>query len=145
MNKLLPNKLKILGWTSVISAATLTFFYFYYGLRITLPVLAVYSSYLETKFFTAFKTNFSEELILLLFIAGFSLIVFSKEKNETDCIKRARVKALIKMVKVMIIWFLFTTVFIFGNGFIALLIVNFILPFIIYLIFFYQIKTHETD
>ncbi|MFW5774320.1 MAG: hypothetical protein ACOCWD_06525 [Tangfeifania sp.] len=140
MNKLLPYKLKIPGLISIICAAILTFFYFYYGFKISIPVFAVYSSFLETKIFSVFTTNFTEELILLLFIGGFSLIVFSKEKNEINYLKLVRIKALINTAIAIIVWWLFTLLFIFGNGFIAILVLNLIIPFIIYLAFFYRLK-----
>lgn len=143
MIKLLPYKLKIYGWISVFAATTLTFLYFYYGIKISMPVFAVYSSYLETKLFAFFITNFTEELILLLYIAGFSLIVFSKEKNESGFLKLVRIKALTNMIKTVVIWWLFTVLFIFGNGFMVVLILNLVLPFIIYIFFFYRIKNSE--
>lgn len=144
MIKLLPYKLKIYGWISVFAATALTFFYFYYGVKISMPVFAVYSSYLETKFFSFFTTNFTEELILLLFIVGFSLIVFSKEKKESGFLRLVRIKALTNMIKTVVIWWLFTVLFIFGNGFMVVLILNLVLPFIIYIFFFHRIKNRES-
>jgi len=52
------------------------------------PVFAIYSSYMETRFFTMVSTNFADELIILLFLAGLSILVFLKEKNETDYLKK---------------------------------------------------------
>ncbi|MCU0289434.1 MAG: hypothetical protein MUF15_23935, partial [Acidobacteria bacterium] len=76
----------------LISAAC----YIWFDFRFKVPVFAVYSSFLETKFFAVFRTNFSEELTLLLLISGLSLIIFSKEKNEFEGLDLIRFRALFR-------------------------------------------------
>ncbi len=143
MKKLLPYGFKYAGVAIVFAATTLATVYFIYGLRIALPVFAVYSSYLETKLFATFTTNIADEIILVLFIAGFSLIVFSKEKNEIRALNVIRNKAIKKSIITYIIWMGFSILFIFGNGFISVLVLNMIIPFIIYLLIFYGIKNRD--
>ena len=140
MQKLLSNKYKIPGIVCITCAFVLAYFYFYYDMRVALPVFAVYSSIPETKIFTIFETNFSEELILLLLITGFSLVVFSEEKSESHCLRAVRIKAVIQTILIYIFWLAFSVMFVFGNGFVSILELNIVLPFIIYLILFYSKK-----
>lgn len=143
MEKLLPFRYKIAGIACAGAATALSAIYFVFGLKITLPVFAVFSSYLETKAFTTFKTNFAEEIIILLFLAGFSMLVFSKEKNEIRSFRAVRIKALYKTVTVCVAWLALAVIFVYGNAFISVLIINIILPFPVYLVFFYTKKNRE--
>jgi hypothetical protein len=91
VNNMLPYKFKTPGYSLIIAGFVLTYLYFVVNIRIEIPVLAIVSSFTETKFFTVYKTNIADELIILLLIAGFCMVVFSNEKNETDQIKRTRI------------------------------------------------------
>lgn len=145
MIKLLPYRLKIFGWLLVGLATCLTITYFVYGLRLIFPVFAIYSAYLETKFFTFFNTNIGDELILLSFITGFLIISLSKEKDEIKSLTIIRLKALQKTVLIYFSWLIATILFVYGNGFISVLILNTILPFIIYLALFHIFKRREIN
>ena len=139
MIKLLPFKYKILGIIIVLIATVLTFLYFILDLRVELPVLAVVSSYIDTRFFTFFTTNVIEEVVLLLFLSGFSLLVFTKEKNEKYWVQNIRIKAWGNTIVIYVIWLTITTILIFGSAYVSVLIINIVLPFIIYIIVFYSI------
>lgn len=133
---LLPYKYKIPGYALLIAGAVMTYLYFVVNIRLELPVPAIISSFAETKFFTTYKTNIADELLILLLITGFSLIVFSKEKNETVQLRELRIRSLIRTALTDIFIILFATLFVYGSGFMAIIIMNLFLPFIIYLIFF---------
>ena len=133
---LLPYKCKIPGYALLIAGAVMTYLYFVVNIRLELPVPAIISSFAETKFFTTYKTNIADELLILLLITGFSLIVFSKEKNETVQLRELRISSLIRTAVTDIFIILFATLFVYGSGFMAIIIMNLFLPFIIYLIFF---------
>ncbi len=139
MIRFLPFKYKRIGIVAVSVAVLLSGIYFFYELKIEVPVLAVASSYLDTKFFTSFYTNVIEELILLLFLIGFSLIVFTEIRNEKHWVKNVRIRALWYTIISYLIWLAFTTIFIFGSAYISALIINTILPFIVYIAVFYFI------
>lgn len=108
-----------------------------------MPVFAIYSSFLRTKTFESFRTNFADELILLLLIAGIGLIVFSKEKIEYDTLDTARNKALARAVILNNIFLLFSILFVYGSGFIAILVLNLFSISLFYLFFFYLLKRKE--
>jgi len=132
----LPYKCKIPGYALLIAGAVMTYLYFVVNIRLEIPVPAIISSFAETKFFTTYKTNIADELLILLLITGFSLIVFSKEKNETVQLRELRISSLIRTAVTDIFIILFATLFVYGSGFMAIIIMNLFLPFIIYLIFF---------
>lgn len=139
MTQFLPFKYKIIGIVLVALALFLSITYFLFEVRIEWPVFAIVSSFLETKFFTFIKTNVIEEIIILLFIVGFSLIVFSQVKNEKKWVLNIRIKSLSYTFVAYLIWLIFTTVFVFGSAYISVLIINIVLPFVIYTIVFYHL------
>lgn len=143
VNKMLDHKFKMPGYILVILGLVLTYLYFIVNIRIEVPVLAVVSSFTETKFFTIYKTNVADELIILSLVSGFCIVVFSKEKYETDSLKNIRTKSLLLTIRVDILLLLFFTFFIYGGGFMAFIVINIVLPFIIYIIIFNVLKNRE--
>lgn len=136
-NLLLPYRWKFAGIALTFAGLVSSVFYIFFDFRFQMPVFAVYSAFLETKIFAFFSTNFSEELTLLLLICGIGLIVFSKEKNESDALDSLRLKAFAKALIANIIFLLFSVLFVYGGGFIAILVINIFSIFIFYLFFFY--------
>lgn len=137
---LLSYKFKIPGFIFISAGFLLAILYFIIDFRFEMPVFAVASSYMESRFFTSFRTNFADELIMLILIAGFTSVAFSKEKHESDHLKAVRTIALRKTAIVNTAILAFSVLFIYGGGFIAILIVNIFMPYLIYLILFYTLK-----
>ena len=137
---MLPFKWKILGYALILIGVILALLFFVADFRVEFPVFAIFSSYMETRFFTIFRTNFADELIMLLLIAGFTSVAFSKEKHESDQLKAIRANALRKTAIVNTAILAFSILFIYGGGFMAILIFNMFMPFILYLILFYTLK-----
>lgn len=140
MVTLLPYKYKVSGMILAAAGIILAALYFIFNIRFELPVFAVFSSYMKTNYFTTFKTNFTDETILVLLLLGFSLWVFSKEKLESKSLWVLRVKALKRAVLTDIGILLFSVLFIYGSGFVAIVLLNMILPFVLYLVHFYYLK-----
>jgi len=139
-NFLLPYTWKFVGLLLTLCGIVMAGLYIWLDVRIMLPVFAVYSSFLETKIFTSFRTNVADEITLLLLIAGLGLIVFSKEKSETQNLNLARTKAMVKASVANTIFLLFSILFVYGSGFIGVLVINLFSFQIFYLIFFYFLK-----
>jgi hypothetical protein len=138
MNRLLlPYRWKLAGIFLLMAGTVSAIFYIWFDFRFKVPVFAVYSSFLETKLFSVFRTNFSEELTLLLLISGLSLVMFSKEKNESESLDLIRSRALFKALAVNNILLFLSVLLIYGSGFIAILVINIFSFFIFYLLFFY--------
>ena len=134
------SKYKNPGIMLLIAALILTIYYFLFNFRFSFPVFAVISSYSETKFFWTFSTNFADELILILFTAGFTLTILSREKTEYKEYKLIRRKAIYFTIMAEIVYLIFIILFSFGSAFIALVILNLCLPFVLYLVFFNTMK-----
>jgi len=137
---LLPYKFKLPGILMIFAGAILTFFYFGFDFRFEMPVLALFSSYMESKFFATFRTNIADELIMILFLSGLFMLSFSEDKNELDFYKSLRIKALIKTAVAESIIVVLILLFVYGTGFMAFSIINLFLPFILYLIIFNILK-----
>jgi hypothetical protein len=139
-NMLLPFPFKFAGLFLTLSGLAFSVLYLWFDFRFTLPVFAVFSSFVETKIFATFRTNFADELTMILLVAGLGLIVFSKEKNETENLTLFRTKALAFACVANTIFLLFSILFVYGSGFIGILVFNLFSFSIFYLIFFYFLK-----
>ncbi|MBK6963010.1 MAG: hypothetical protein IPH20_03520 [Bacteroidales bacterium] len=137
---LLPYYWKIAGRILALAGIVMLVLYLVFDFRFTMPVFAIVSSFLETRIFVTFRTNFADELILILLISGFGLMVFSKEKEESENLNSLREKAMFKATILNNILLLCTVLFVYGSGFLAILVLNMISLLIFYLIFFYVLK-----
>lgn len=142
---LLPYPWKFAGVFLSLCGIVLAIFYLWFDFRFTLPVFAVYSSFLETKMFTTFNTNFADDLILLLLLSGFGLIVFTKERMESEQMDLFRIKAVVIAFITNFIFLIFSVLFIFGSGFIGVLVLNLFSFPIFYLIIFNFLKRKQGD
>ncbi|MHC1777643.1 MAG: hypothetical protein AB9834_19750 [Lentimicrobium sp.] len=136
-NLLLSYRWKPAGIFLVSMGIVLAIVFFWFDFRFKIPVFAVYSVFLETKMFVSFQTNFADELIMLLLISGLGLLIFSKEKTEDEGLDQLRLIAFAKALIANIVLLLFSVLFIYGSGFIAMLVINIASFFIFYLFFFY--------
>ena len=114
----------------------LAILYFAFDLRFRMPVFALVSSFLKTRFFTGFTTNFADELVILVLLAGLILIAFSEEKKECHAYDEIRLKALKTSLLIDSIILFLSVLFIYGGGFIAVAIINIFLPLTLYIALF---------
>jgi len=135
-NLLLPYPWKIIGLFLTFFGISLAILYTWFDFKIRIPVFAVFSSFLETRMFVTFKTNFADELILIFLIAGFGLMVFSKERTESEILDSLRIRAFAKAILINNIFLLLSVMFVFGSGFLSILAVNLFSVSVLYLIFF---------
>ncbi len=127
-------------WVGVLItffAIILNVIFFWTDLRWTIPVFAISSYFMEHKMFTAFPTNVTDEIILLFYLLGLGLIVFSKEKNETVEIENLKYKSLSKAVFYNTLFLIVSVLFVYGGSYIGILVLNLFSIFIIYLVIFY--------
>jgi hypothetical protein len=144
-NLLLPYYFKIFGIVLLLAGIAMAIFYIWFDFRFTIPVFAVYSVFFETKIFEVFRTNFADELTLLVLICGLGLIVFSKQKNEWAGLDFIRVKALSLAVIANTVFLLLSVIFVYGSGFMGILVINVISLFVFYLIIFLLIKRKKSS
>jgi hypothetical protein len=131
---------KIIGYFLILTGIVLTAVYSFHRVDISMPVYAVYSSFLVTKYFTIIKTNIFEELIILSFLAGFLITSFSKEKSEHEYYATLRGKAWQTAILLNTFFLIFSTALVFGRGFLMVLILNLCSMFILYHIIFLLMK-----
>ena len=144
-NLLLPYYFKIFGIVLLLAGIAMAIFYIWFDFRFTIPVFAVYSVFFETKIFEVFRTNFADELTLLVLICGLGLIVFSKQKNEFAGLDFIRFKALSLAVIANTVFLLLSVIFVYGSGFMGILVINVISLFVFYLIIFLLIKRKKSS
>jgi hypothetical protein len=137
---LLKYKFRLPGIILVIAGSIMTVLFFTINFRIEIPVFAIVSSYMETRLFVTFKTNFADELIILALLSGLVLIAFSEEKNEKELPQELRTKAVARTAVINTVFMIFSVVFIYGTGFMSVMIADIFLPFVIYIITFNMMK-----
>ena len=129
---MIDHKYKNVGFGFLLGGIVLTTIYFVHRVEITLPVIAISSSYINTKYFTIIQTNIFEELIFICFLTGFLLTVFSREKSDFEEYRKLREEAwqiAILLNSALIAIFI---IFVYGAGFIVMLIFNMFSVFILY-------------
>lgn len=147
-NYLLPYKLRWQGWIILTIGVLLSVLYIVFDFRFMMPVFAVFSSFFETKYFATFKTNFADEATMIFLFAGLFLVAFTKEKNESGFdqnLNNLRGAALIKSIYINSIILLFSILFVYGQGFLFIMIFNLFSCLILYIIIFrIMLKKNET-
>ena len=129
-------KFKYVGLFFLLCGLVLALLNQTHHLSIKLPVLAVHSSYIETKYFAIITTNFYEEITMLCLLAGFLLLAFSKERLELLAYKTLREESWKIAIFLNSALLAFSILFIYGKGFIAILILNMFTSFIFYVLVF---------
>ncbi len=92
---LLPYRFRYVGFSLIIIGFTATYLYFWGGRPrfFEIPVLAIVTSYLETRWFVVAQTNALDEIAFLSFLFGLLFIGFSIEKNEEKEIAALRIRS----------------------------------------------------
>lgn len=133
---------KPIGYFLFLVGITWWFIADHFEIVIQLPVFAIVSSFISTKFFTLTQTNFTDEISLMLMLFGCFFAVFSKEKQElpeTDTLRNSSIFTALLINQLVLI---FSTFFLYGAAFIAVVLINLISLSIIYLVLF-NIKTYK--
>lgn len=130
----LPFVYKPAGIVLIILGIAWWFIAQHFSIAIKLPVFAVISSFISTKFFSVVETNFSDEIALIVLLLGSIFIVFSKEKLETEEINAIRYNSIFKALLINQIILLLSALFLYGAAFIIIVLINLISFSVIYLI-----------
>lgn len=133
---------KFVGVFLLFAAIVLAIVSLLTGLKITLPVFAIFSKYIEAKYFAFFSTNFTDELVLLLFIAGLMLIVFCGNKKDVDR-EIIRGRAMFRAVLYNSFVLIFSILFFYGQGFFAIMVFNLFSTLLIYLLVLFLLQRNE--
>lgn len=138
-NWLFPNIIKIPAWILIVLGIVFGIIRFVFSIK--LPIFkigwpAIYSKFLETKYFFIMPADFSDEVPALFLLIGLFLLVFSKEKIEDEEIHAIRISSLFKALYINFLFLLVSILFTFGFGFIQLLFAQIFSFWIIYLVLF---------
>ncbi len=129
-------KFKYVGGVFLLSGLILVIINQIHRMHLKIPVLAIQSSYIQTKYFTIMKTNIYEEVMMLCFLAGFFLFAFAKEKTELkeyDAMRNSSWRMAIMLNTIMLAC---SIVFIYGKGFVGVILLNMFSVFIFYILVF---------
>lgn len=136
---LLPNKFKFFGALLLLPGIGLAIIRFIFGIKpefLNVQVFAIYSSMLQNKYLSFFTNHIGEEIAGILILVGLFFIAFSKEKNEMDDYLMIRLHSIYNAVLVNAIILLAAFIFIYGLGFIYILILNMYSILILFIIIF---------
>ncbi len=124
-----PFRAKYLGLAFILCSIPFAYLYFWGGKPdiFNIRTFAFVTTYSETRYFVLSQTNILDELAAILFISGFSLISFSKEKWEKTNYEALRLNALARSFQISIVLLLLAFVVVYG---VAIFIVCFLIFFI---------------
>jgi hypothetical protein len=93
---LFPYRFRYAGFGLIILGFGAAYLYFLGGRPafFEVPVFAIVTSYVETRWFVAAQTNSLDEISFLFFLFGLLFIGFSRDKNENDVTNLIRIKML---------------------------------------------------
>lgn len=137
MKLFVPNNIRIYGWVILLFGLILGVIRFYFGVKpefLNIKVFAVYSKYFETNYFKVIENHVSEELTALLILVGLFVISFTKEIIENEFVSAIRYKSFILTFYINTLIIVLSFLFVYGFGFINILVINVFSPFIIYII-----------
>lgn len=124
MFKLIHYRFKVYGLAFIVVGTILSVIYLVSDIRLKMPVFAIYSSFLNKGVFAVVETNIIDELILLFFLFGLLMVIFSEEKEELDCFNKIRHKSLVYALFINFFMNIAGVLFLFGDGFYFLLYLN---------------------
>jgi len=133
---LLPYAFKWIGVVMVLCGLAGLVLYIWFDFRLMMPVFAVYSSFLETKIMSFVTTNLADELIMIILMTGFFFTAMSKEKVESADLDTLRAESFAKALWTNFVFFLLSVIFIYGVGFLSVVLLNLFTLFVFYLAFF---------
>jgi len=112
---LLPHSLRYVGYLLILFSLGVAYLYFFGGRPafFEVPVFAILTSYAETRWFVFAQTNALDEMAMIFALAGILIIIFSKERIESEDLSFLRMKAIVYGIYTtsIILVFIYLTVF----------------------------------
>lgn len=138
---LLPNRFKIIGWLILVPATVLGVILIYTqseAMQVNSTVFAMLNQEFlgNSQYFTFIRTDITDTIVGILFIAGALLVCFSQEKREDEFIAKLRQSSLLWAVLANYILLLFSFVFIYGEAFLQIMVYNMFTVLIIFIVRF---------
>ena len=139
---MLPNRFKLIGWVLLVPSALLGFLLMLSDLEskltINSKVFALYNDEIlgQADHFGFISTNITNTLVGVVFILGAMMVGFSKEKQEDEYIANLRLSSLMWAVWVNYVLLFLSFIFIYGMGFLHVMIYNMFTVLIIFIVRF---------
>ena len=144
---LLPHKFKPVGLLLILPGFLLLLIRYYFEIKpsfLNFKVFAIYSTYLETKYFSVIENHVTEELGGLLLFLGFMFVNLSKEKEEQPEYNQYRYQALIYTFYATYLFLIISILFVFGIAFIKIILLGIVFHSLFYFIILrYFISRHS--
>ncbi len=124
---LLPQKFRTAGIVLVVIGIIWGYLRFWVGYKpdiLSFKMFAVYSSYLETRYFKFVRNNLGEELTAFFLVVGTYFIAFAREKTETEVTRTLRVKSLFAAGYLNLLFLVASIWLTYGLAFVYMLMVN---------------------
>ena len=128
---LFPNRFKRIGWILMVPTAILgvaiIFFDYRFGF-LDVDVFVIYSGgdsfSTGSRILEFVKNNVTDEICGILFIIGALFVAFSKEKQEDEFIAKTRLESLVWATYMNYAILILCFLFIYGTGFLNVMILN---------------------
>jgi hypothetical protein len=140
---LLPYPFRLTGFFIFIAGVVFSLMRFTFGIKpgfLEIKVFAIYCKYFDTKYFSFIRNNISEEICSILLLTGLFFITFAKEKKENDAIMDIRLRSFFLAVYANSILLFLSFIFIYGFGFLAIMVINLFSMFILFNLIYYWLK-----
>lgn len=136
---LLPCKFKTAGYVCILPGFILLLIRFYFDIKpsfFDIKTFALYSTYLQTKYFSVIENHFTEEIGGFLIFLGFAFIILSIEKDEKPEFNEIRLKAFFITFYANYLFLIISILFVFGIAFIKVIMIGLLLPSLVYFCLF---------
>ena len=141
--KLVAFKYKKWGLLCIVIGVVFSIINLCTDFRIESPVLAIYSGYIEQRFFAISHTNITDEVAMFFLLTGLTVISLTEERIENEITKKIRYNALLLSIVVNYIYLAGSVLTIFGSGFVFIVVSCMFSQVTFYLICFYVLKYKE--
>lgn len=128
-----------MGIVFALAGVILLVIRFYYGIKpefFNIKVFAIFSSYLESKYFEVVTNQMIEEIGGILVLTGLFLTAFSREREEEEWMNALRLRSFFITAYINAAFLILAILFTFGFGFVYMIILNLVLWLVLYIIFF---------
>jgi hypothetical protein len=136
---LLPKVYKTIGSILLIPGIILYIIRFPLGSSIkflNIKVFAIYSQYLDSKYFVWLEHNITQELCGILLLTGLVFIAFSREKKENEIIRSLRIRSFILSFYINCSFLIAALLFTYGIAFLEMILFNMTSGLLLYVIIF---------
>lgn len=145
-NKILSNRfyrLRYYGIALLLIAFTLTILYNFIDLSINIKLFAINSSFFESNWFTIIQTNAIEEIMMVLYILGLNLIIWSIYKLTPKEKYYLLIRSAIRSFWLVLAMQILAIIFFFGFGFVIYLIYNLVTYQVFFILFYLAFKIRD--